>query len=262
MTIDKAGKMRQTIRIAMFSCIAILAVILLSVTSTLATEVHGIGTVCSEGSLNVRSGPGTDYESIGKVDSGAMVDVIGMDDSQEWYKISFVGQEGYVSASYVDFEQDEEEFIEEEEEIETETDASPAEATDEEVEEAPQNYKVIFGLLGAIVVLFFIILVTIKSIKKMDEDEDVEDEEEEYDEDEEEYEEEYDEDEEEYDEDEEEYEEEYDEDEEEYDEDEDEYDDDAYEYQTITIRRPKQSTLDRQKKNDDYLIDIDPSYFD
>ena len=207
-------------------------------------------------------GPGTDYESIGKVDSGAMVDVIGIDDSQEWYKISFVGQEGYVSASYVDFEQDEEEFIEEEEEIETETDASPAEATDEEVEEAPQNYKVIFGLLGAIVVLFFIILVTIKSIKKMDEDEDVEDEEEEYDEDEEEYEEEYDEDEEEYDEDEEEYEEEYDEDEEEYDEDEDEYDDDAYEYQTITIRRPKQSTLDRQKKNDDYLIDIDPSYFD
>ena len=45
-------------------------------------------------------------------------------------------------------------------------------------------------------------------------------------------------------------------------EDEDEEDDDAYEYETITIRRPKQSTMNKPRQKDDYLIDIDPRYFD
>ena len=238
----------ESIRIVLIAALMMMAVFLVPAIHSWASEVHGIGTVVSDGSLNVRSGPGKDYESIGKVDSGALVDIVGMDESEEWYKISYIGETGYVSASYIDFEPAEE-IVEEDEEEEIKSAEGDNALEEEEEEEAPQNYKLIFGLLGAIVVLFIIILITIKSIKKMDSDDDDDDD---YsDDDEEEYEEEEDE----YSDEEDEYEEEYEDDEYE------EEDDDAYEYQTITIRRPKQSTLDKQKKDDDYLIDIDPSYF-
>ena len=242
--------------------------------------------------LNIRSGPGTDYSALGKVSTGESFDVTAVSD--EWVEIDYYGDKGYLSMNYVVYEPLEEEIIEDEPEVE-EADSKDLVNTDtEEVpevgEESAYNYKLIFGLIGAIVVVFLVILLTIKSLKDMDYDDDDDDyyEDDEYDEDE------YDEDE--YDDDEYEEDDEYDEDE--YYEDDD--DDDEYEY--VTIRRPKnpqsrapqrqpqsrqpqrsqqrppqrqqysqsrqaqrpvQKTAQKPKKSDDdFLIDIDPRYFD
>lgn len=225
--------------------------------------------------LNVRSGPGTDYSALGKVSTGESFDVTAVND--EWVEIDYYGDKGYLSMNYVVYEPLEEEIIEDEPEVE-EADSKDLVNTDaEEVpevgEESAYNYKLIFGLIGAIVVVFLVILLTIKSLKDMDYDDD--DDDDYYDDDE------YDEDE--YDDDDYEEDDEYDEDE--YYEDDD--DDDEYEY--VTIRRPKnpqsrapqrqpqrqqysqsrqaqrpvQKTVQKPKKSDDdFLIDIDPRYFD
>lgn len=214
--------------------------------SAYAVEISGMGTVNSDSSLNVRTGPGKEYDSMGKVYSGNVVEVIGMDESEAWFKITYNGTEGYVSADYIDFEPNEEEFTEEEPDEMTAESNEPAAEENETEDESTVNYKMVFGLLGAIVVLFIIILITIKSIKNMDSDDDYDDDDDEYEDDDE-----YDDSDDEYD----------DEQDDEY-EDEDEEDDDAYEYETITIRRPKQSTMNKPRQKDDYLIDIDPRYFD
>ncbi len=58
------------------------------------------GTVTGK-SLNVRSGPGKDYESIGKLNQGDTVKITGVSDNG-WYRIDLDGKEGYVSDQYVD----------------------------------------------------------------------------------------------------------------------------------------------------------------
>ena len=59
-------------------------------------------------SLNVRSGPGTGYQSLGRLSSGARVTVLSQQtgtDGQTWYNIRYTssGKEatGYVAAAYV-----------------------------------------------------------------------------------------------------------------------------------------------------------------
>ena len=49
--------------------------------------------------LNVRSGPGTNYNILGKLYSGELVEILGS--TGGWYKISYNGGTGYVSAEYV-----------------------------------------------------------------------------------------------------------------------------------------------------------------
>lgn len=49
--------------------------------------------------LNVRSGPGTNYNILGKLYSGDLVEILGS--SNGWYKIVYDSGEGYVSAEYV-----------------------------------------------------------------------------------------------------------------------------------------------------------------
>lgn len=56
------------------------------------------GTITAE-SLNVRTGPGTSYESIGYLHNGDKVTILG--ESNGWYKIDFNGREAWVSGKYV-----------------------------------------------------------------------------------------------------------------------------------------------------------------
>ena len=49
--------------------------------------------------LNVRSGPGTEYSTIGKFYNGEVIQV--GDNVNGWYKVSYNGVEGYVSSTYV-----------------------------------------------------------------------------------------------------------------------------------------------------------------
>lgn len=225
-----------------------------------AETVKGTATVTAN-SLNIRSGPGKEFDAIGKVSAGDVLDASEIDG--EWIKITYNNKEGYVALEYVEFEPDEE-VIEETQEEELAADVPDVEADEKaetEDESSLADYKLVFILLGIIVVVMIIILLTIKSIKDMDRDDEDEYDDDEYEDDE--YEEdEYEEDE--YDEDE--YEDdEYEEDDEvDYDEeDEVDYeDDDEYEYEHIIVRRPKQSTNKKKSNSDDYSINIDPRYFD
>lgn len=67
-------------------------------TQTTATVNSAIG-------LNVRSGPGTQYSTIFTLDNYAVVTVTGKEG--DWYKISYNGRSGYVSAQYLVLDENE-----------------------------------------------------------------------------------------------------------------------------------------------------------
>lgn len=50
--------------------------------------------------INVRTGPGTDYERLGSVYSGFDYDLV--EEGEEWTKIIFNGKEAYVYSEYVE----------------------------------------------------------------------------------------------------------------------------------------------------------------
>ncbi len=51
--------------------------------------------------VNVRSGPGTQYTIIGKLNAGDRFDVTGRLENSEWVRVNFNGAEGWVSASVI-----------------------------------------------------------------------------------------------------------------------------------------------------------------
>ncbi|MEZ7892157.1 MAG: SH3 domain-containing protein [Candidatus Wallbacteria bacterium] len=57
------------------------------------------GTVRVSTYLNVRSGPGTNYDVIGKLYNGNNVDIL--EESGGWYKINYNGQTGWICGKYV-----------------------------------------------------------------------------------------------------------------------------------------------------------------
>ncbi len=54
--------------------------------------------IVSATTLNIRSGPSTDYGKLGTLSAGAKVTVL--EEKNGWYKIDYNGQEGWISASY------------------------------------------------------------------------------------------------------------------------------------------------------------------
>ena len=245
---DWAESSQRIIKYIMGAVACLMMLMIVVPANVYATEtetIRGTGTVTAD-SLNVRSGPGKDYEAVGKVYRDNVLEVIGMEN--DWFKINYNNTEGYVSSEYMLYEPDEELLTAEDTVDEPQTDmVTEPEAEDETeiVASGPEKYKIIFGLIAVIVVVLIIILITIKSIRNMDDDY-YEDDDVDYDED----------DEDEYEDDE------YEEDDDVDYEDEDEDEDDGYEYEHIVIRKPKQSTIEKGSKKDDYLIDIDPRYFD
>jgi uncharacterized protein YraI len=49
--------------------------------------------------VNVRSGPGTQYTILGQVRSGDALDITGRTENNQWLRVNFNGQEGWVSAA-------------------------------------------------------------------------------------------------------------------------------------------------------------------
>ena len=70
-----------------------------AISASAAELVYGAGTV-SATSLNVRSGPGTDYDRVTVVSRGTIL-VILEKTTGEWYKVNYNGTVGYVSAEYL-----------------------------------------------------------------------------------------------------------------------------------------------------------------
>ncbi len=199
------------------------------------------GTVTGK-SLNVRSGPGTDY---GKLDgislnAGDKVKITGVTDN-DWYRIDLDGKEGYVSAKYVekaaassDQSSDQTEAAEEEGEPETGYDLfhpSP-------------NMKHVLFIAPALLLVIGAIVFTLKKMR--DDDDDDED----YDD--------FSDDDEEYD------------DEEDDEDDEDDDDDEEDEDDVEGAPSRKREALEEQPKpsksyiirEEDYQVHIDPSFFE
>jgi uncharacterized protein YraI len=244
-----------------------------------AEEMNATGTVTND-TLNVRSGPGTDSDVIGQLHNGDVVDITGSEDG--WYRIEFDEEVGYVAGNFIELSEGSKEASPDSEEVKEDGSGESEEEEDKEIPDT--DYKMLLIIGGVILMLVIIIFATIKSIKKLSDDE--YDDYDEYDE----YEDEYDEDE---------YEDEYED--EEYD---DEYEDDYYEdeeeyYEESVRPAPKPAAKARQTRPaykpspapvmpeerpilpaekavrdgadparymsnnpDDYRIDIDPSYFE
>ncbi|MBI5930840.1 MAG: SH3 domain-containing protein [Chloroflexi bacterium] len=64
------------------------------------TEVGATGVV-NAGSLNVRSGPGVNYEIIGTVVGGELLPILGRSSDNLWFNVQTVFGEGWVSARYL-----------------------------------------------------------------------------------------------------------------------------------------------------------------
>ena len=71
----------------------------LTVMASAASLAYGAATVDAD-RLNVRSGPGTDYESKGTLANGAIVVVLEKT-SSDWYKVNYRGLVGYVNTDYL-----------------------------------------------------------------------------------------------------------------------------------------------------------------
>ena len=69
-------------------------------------ELHGAAStgVVSEGPLNVRSGPGTNYSQYGMLSKGTSISITGTktgSDGKKWYVTPYKGKTGYVAAQFV-----------------------------------------------------------------------------------------------------------------------------------------------------------------
>ena len=70
-------------------------------TTTALTVTELDKTMYVKSSVNVRSGPSTDFDKIGSLAKGKSVKVTGQSDQTGWYRIDYDGQTGYVSDSYL-----------------------------------------------------------------------------------------------------------------------------------------------------------------
>ena len=76
-----------------------------NLSTTLEADL-GYGRVEAEGStLNVRTGPGTDYDRVEVLYDGTVVKLLGMDNG--WFKLDHNGSVGYASSDYITLCQDE-----------------------------------------------------------------------------------------------------------------------------------------------------------
>ncbi len=64
------------------------------------SQITATGKVIKTNSLNVRKGPSTSFDIIGKLSGGDEVKIVGK--SNNWYKIEYRGAYGYVSGAYIE----------------------------------------------------------------------------------------------------------------------------------------------------------------
>ncbi len=101
---DKKGgfsmKKYDKIMLSLLMAIVMLCTVIVPVSVTAVTQ---IGIVKVDSYLNVRSGAGTEYGSIGKLYNNETVTVVGTESGSgiQWYKIEYDGDYGYVAAEYV-----------------------------------------------------------------------------------------------------------------------------------------------------------------
>ncbi|WP_339228247.1 N-acetylmuramoyl-L-alanine amidase [Oceanobacillus sp. FSL K6-2867] len=80
-------------------------------------SVHADEAIINASNLNVRSGPGTDYESIGRIDTGQAFTVL--EQKNEWVKIDLGDETGWVALEFVTLTESQSNGAEEESEVNT-----------------------------------------------------------------------------------------------------------------------------------------------
>ncbi|MCR5033340.1 MAG: SH3 domain-containing protein [Lachnospiraceae bacterium] len=141
--------------------------------------------------VNVRSGPGKEYDALGTMQQGEQLPVTGITDN-DWFEVKFRGEKGYVYASYVKELSGESKEGKASEEIETSAaeGETEAQAAEEEVTgltlpilgiTVPWLTQTLLFVLAGIVIILIVIISTIASFKRDEDDEEDDDEDDEED---------------------------------------------------------------------------------
>lgn len=199
------------------------------------TQMSAQGEIISD--VNVRSGPGTDYDKIGTVREKETVVVTGVS-ADGWYRIEYEGTEGFIYGRYVTVV---ETPGEEEEPLDSEEMPEPAEpGTDEEEAETSRPVRGILKPIAVVVIIGVIVIMiflTIRSLRQTDDSEsDDEEEDDDYSGD--------------------------DNDDGIYEEDDDEGDEEDEEDKEAIVRTVKTDPQTIIIREEDYQLHIDPKYFE
>lgn len=127
------------------------------------TEMQMQGTITTDSALNVRRGPGKDYDVLTKVSNDTILTITGQADNG-WYQIEIGGETGYVSDQYVDAQ-------EVAEAGEPEEEAGEPEEGYRGLNQSPYVKKLLV-ISAVIIVILVMIVLTIRGLRRDDEDED------------------------------------------------------------------------------------------
>ena len=157
-----------------FRIIAILLAVLIAA-GTLNIEVKAAtGGVVTGNGVNVRAGASKDSEKIGSLNGNEEVTIL--EEENGWYKIEYKGGTGYVSADYVD--KNDEAATDSEGAADTtdgEENDESEDVDEEEVHLINPAIKTIGIILLIALLLLIIIVSTIISIRRLDDDDDYDD---------------------------------------------------------------------------------------
>lgn len=208
-------------------------------------EVQLQGTITTDSALNVRSGPGKNYDVIAKVGNDTVLTITGKADNG-WYQVEIDGKTGFVSDAYVNASSAESDTAQEK----LEKEAGEPEEGYHGLRLSPFVLKILLAVVG-IVIVGAMLFATLRSLKGDEDDED--DDEAEDDED---------------------------EDDDGDDEDDEEYEEElrrrkrrkkavaAQEKKTVKEHKNRKETLKKAPKKEyvlreeDYRVQIDPSFFE
>ena len=212
-------------------------------------EVQLQGTITTDSALNVRSGPGKNYDVIAKVGNDTVLTITGKADNG-WYQVEIDGKTGFVSDAYVNASSAESDTAQEK----LEKEAGEPEEGYHGLRLSPFVLKILLAVVG-IVIVGAMLFATLRSLKGDEDDDDEDDEDDDEDEDD-------------------------DGDDDEADDDDEEYEEElrrrkrrkkavaAQEKKTVKEHKNRKETLKKAPKKEyvlreeDYRVQIDPSFFE
>lgn len=211
-------------------------------------EVQLQGTITTDSALNVRSGPGKNYDVIAKVGNDTVLTITGKADNG-WYQVEIDGKTGFVSDKYVNASSAESDTAQEK----LEKEAGEPEEGYHGLRLSPFVLKILLAVVG-IVIVGAMLFATLRSLKGDEDDEDDDEAEDDEDED--------------------------DDGDDDEDDDDEEYEEElrrrkrrkkaaaAQEKKTVKEHKNRKETLKKAPKKEyvlreeDYRVQIDPSFFE
>ena len=140
-------------------------------------EVQLQGTITTDSALNVRSGPGKNYDVIAKVGNDTVLTITGKADNG-WYQVEIDGKTGFVSDAYVNASSAESDTAQEK----LEKEAGEPEEGYHGLRLSPFVLKILLAVVG-IVIVGAMLFATLRSLKGDEDDDDEDDDDDEADDD-------------------------------------------------------------------------------